>query len=108
VLYSPRRTPEYNGSIEAGIGAVKQRTEECAERRSAPGEWTWEDAERARLEANTFGRSPFDPKRSPDQVWQSRARLRPKERATFRAEVQRIQAEEERKAEARSQTGEGR
>src|SRR5262249_37199009 len=54
VLFSPARTPEYNGAIESAIGAVKGRTEERAERRGSAGAWTWEDAEGARQEGNAF------------------------------------------------------
>src|SRR5262249_36036101 len=51
-LYSPAYTPQYNGAIEAGVGAMKGRTEAQALVRGAPGEWTWEDTEAARQEAN--------------------------------------------------------
>jgi len=92
-LFSPPRTPQYNGSAEAGIGAVKVRTQERAERRGSPAEWSWEDIEGARQDGNAFGRSPLDPSRSPEQVWQAREPLRPQERAALAAEVSRIQAE---------------
>jgi hypothetical protein len=45
-------TPQYNGAAEAGVGALKGRTEALA--RGAPGEWTWDDTEAARQEA-AFG-----------------------------------------------------
>jgi hypothetical protein len=55
-LYSPPGRPQSNGSIEAGIGALKVRTHYQAVRQGRPGEWTLEDAEAARQEANTLGR----------------------------------------------------
>jgi transposase InsO family protein len=46
-LYSPPGRPQYNGAIEAGIGALKVRTHYQAVRQGRPGEWTLEDAEAA-------------------------------------------------------------
>src|SRR4051812_50091940 len=64
-LFSPARTPEYNGAIEAGIGAGKERTEEHAQRRGTPGEWTWEDAAGGRGGGHGFWRRPPPPPRRP-------------------------------------------
>ncbi len=55
-LYSPPGRPQYNGAIEAGIGALKARTHYQAVRQGQPGEWTLADAEAARQQANTLGR----------------------------------------------------
>ena len=52
-LYSPPRTPEYNGSIEAGNGA-KTHTHEEAARQGRAGHWTADDLEAARRMANDF------------------------------------------------------
>jgi transposase InsO family protein len=52
VLYSPANTPSSNGSAEAGVGALKGRTEVQAWRRGVSGSWTWEDVEAARQESN--------------------------------------------------------
>jgi hypothetical protein len=59
VLYSPAYTPEYNGSAEAGVGSMKARTEEQAERGGHPGVWTAE-AEQGFLVAaiNDFSTRP--------------------------------------------------
>ena len=91
VLYSPVETPSYNGSVEAGVGSMKGRTEAQAWLRGASGNWTWEDLEAARQEANAacVGRSEHSPTRA--QVWASRPRLGAEARAALRAEVVRQQ-----------------
>jgi hypothetical protein len=91
VLYSPAYTPSYNGAVEAGVGAMKGRTEEQALSRGAPGAWTWDDTEAARQEANaaSVGRRETSPTRA--AVWAARAPLDAETRAAFAAEVQRQQ-----------------
>jgi transposase InsO family protein len=39
-LFSPPRTPAYNGSIEASIGSLKTRCERRAVQLGHPGQWT--------------------------------------------------------------------
>ena len=51
-LFSPPYTPEYNGSIEAGNGALKTRSHEEAARQGRAGHWTADDTEAARRMAN--------------------------------------------------------
>jgi transposase InsO family protein len=51
-LFSPPYTPEYNGTIEAGNGALKTRTREEAARQGRTGLWTADDTEAARRMAN--------------------------------------------------------
>ena len=51
-LFSPPYTPEYNGSIEAGNGALKTHTREEAARQGRIGHWTADDTEAARRMAN--------------------------------------------------------
>jgi transposase InsO family protein len=94
VLHSPAYNPEYNGSAEAGVGSMKTRTHEQAERAGHPGLWTAEDAERARLEANVFSVSPVDPHRSPQQVWDTREPLRAEEREALAAKVNTFREQE--------------
>jgi hypothetical protein len=114
VLYSPAYSPEYNGSAEAGVGSMMARTEEQTERAGHPGQWTAEDAERARLEANVFSISPGDPRQSPQQVWQAREPLRLEEREGLAAKVNTFREEEkaqqqgEGKAEGGAQEAEAR
>ncbi len=64
-LFSPPYTPEYNGSIEAGNGALKTRTHEEAARHGRDGHWTADDAEAARRMANemTYPDGPRGPTR---------------------------------------------
>jgi transposase InsO family protein len=83
ILFSPPRMPRYNGSIEAGIGSLKSRTEQHAARRGHPGHWTWDDAEAALLEANATARprGPLGP--SPDQLWSDRTPITEAERHRF-------------------------
>ena len=91
-LYSPPYTPQYNGAVEAGVGALKGRTEAQALARGAPGDWTWEDTEAARQEANAacVGRREMSPTRA--AVWAARETLGAEARAAFQAEVLRQQA----------------
>jgi len=87
ILFSPPRTPSYNGSIEAGIGSLKSRTEQHAARHGHPGYWTWDDAEAARLEANATSRpqGPLGP--SPDILWAGRQPITQQERTSFQIAV---------------------
>jgi transposase InsO family protein len=64
-LFSPPYTPEYNGSIEAGNGALKPHTQEEAARQGRDGHWTADDAEAARRMANemTYPDGPRGPTR---------------------------------------------
>jgi Integrase core domain len=87
-LYSPPRMPRYNGSCEAGIGSMKTRTHHHAARNGRPGEWTCDDAEVARLEANQTAR----PRRlfgtTPEEAWLGRPTA-PGLRAAFATTVRR-------------------
>ncbi|MFH0909902.1 MAG: transposase family protein [Planctomycetota bacterium] len=84
-LLSPPRFPPYNGSIESGIGAMKDRTTWSAARRGRPLEWTGEDLESARIEANELPRGVCQP--SAGEVWRARSRITPELRAAFQATV---------------------
>jgi transposase InsO family protein len=86
-LFSPPRLPRYNGSCEAGIGSMKARTYHEAARGGRPGEWTCEDAEAARLQANQTARpwGAFGP--TPAEAWDGRQRLGAAERSAFAAAV---------------------
>ena len=96
-LRSPPYWPRYNGSIEAGIGSLKARTEGHAARQGRAGYWISDDMAAALVEANTLGR-PHGPRGpSPEQVWDTRTPIGDAERATFAATVarQRTQANRE-------------
>ena len=53
---SPPRTPRYNGSAEAGNGAVKTPSHHEAARHGRIGCWTSDDLEAVRLQANLTAR----------------------------------------------------
>jgi transposase InsO family protein len=87
-LLSPPHWPRYNGAIEAGIGALNDRTAARAARAGHPGYWTTDDMAGARAEANTLAR-PFGPTGpSPTQAWATRTPIIDDERARFQASVQ--------------------
>jgi transposase InsO family protein len=88
-LFSPPYWPRYNGTIEAGIGALKDRTAARAARASHPGYWTWDDTAGAFQEANTQVRphGPTGPNRQ--QLWGARLPITSDERSAFTACVQR-------------------
>jgi putative transposase len=92
-LFSPPYWPRYNGSIEAGIGSMKSRTERQATRAGRPGQWTWHDAEAARQEANATARPHGRSGPTPDQLWQQRPRISVEERERFAARVARCRQE---------------
>jgi transposase InsO family protein len=88
-LYSPPRTPCYNGSIEATIGSLKIRTEAHAARRGHPGSWSWDDAAAARAEANAYPRPKGELGPSPNQLWNARSPITQQQRQRFAHEVER-------------------
>jgi hypothetical protein len=94
ILRSPPAYPEYNGSQEAGIGSLKTRAEHQAMRNGRPGEWTCDDVEAARLQANELSRPKGAKGPTPDQGWQARTRVTAEERQAFRNAVATNLAEE--------------
>jgi hypothetical protein len=88
-LFSPPRLPRYNGGCDAGIGSMKTRSHQEAVRQGHPGEWTCDDAESARLQANETARPWGSRGPTPGEVWEGRGRLTAAERLAFRAAVQR-------------------
>jgi hypothetical protein len=82
-LFSPPYMPRYNGAIEAGIGSLTSRTEQCAARRGYPGEWTWADAAAARYEANATARPRGLRGPSAEELWAGRTPIAPEERQAF-------------------------
>lgn len=81
LLYSPPHTPQYNGAIEASIGAVTTRAHHVAVAAGHPEYWTCADVEAARLAANraiahAHGTSPLD-------RWQHHAPITAAERRRF-------------------------
>jgi transposase InsO family protein len=86
-LYSPPGRPQYNGAIEAGIGALKLRTHYQAVCQGRPDEWTLEDAEAARQQANTLGRPWGAHGPTPAERWVGRRVVTDQERRTFAVSV---------------------
>lgn len=92
-LYSPPYTPEYNGGIEAGNGALKTLTHEHAAREGRPGRWTAEDLEAAQRMANElrYPWGPLGPTRL--QAFRARTPIADDARAAFRCAVDRERTE---------------
>jgi transposase InsO family protein len=93
LLFSPPYTPEYNGSIEAGIGSLKTRTERYATRAGHPTYWTSDDVAAAQAEANATARPHGETGPTPDELWQTRRSITPEERRLFQETVRRRRAE---------------
>jgi transposase InsO family protein len=102
LLFSPPRTPWYNGSIEAGIGSLKTRTERHASRAGHPAYWTSDDAAAAQTEANATARPQSETGPTPDELWQTRHPVKPEERRLFQETVQRRRHELGRQGELSS------
>lgn len=92
-LFSPPRTPRYNGSCEAGIGSMKTRTHHQAAARNSAGEWTCDDAEAARLAANQTARPCGCKGSTPIETWQARQPITAAVRSAFSVTL--IQEEQE-------------
>ena len=96
ILYSPVRMPSYNGGIEAGGGSVKTRAWHHAARHGRPAEWTLDDVEAGRLEANALGRPRGRDGPTPDELWRDREPIAEKERELFAAACRRLEIAERR------------
>lgn len=96
LLYSPPVTPAYNGSIEAGTGSIETRAYHHAARHARPWEWTCDDVESARRQANEIARPQGRKGPTPDEAWTRREPIRDDERAAF-AEVYRSHEAAERR-----------
>lgn len=92
-LFSPPRMPRYNGSCEAGIGSMKTRTHHQAARQGRAGEWTCDDVEAARLQANETARPWGLHGPVPEETWQAREPLMPEERRSFSQSVHQLEQE---------------
>jgi hypothetical protein len=92
-LFSPPRTPRYNGAIEAGIGSLKMRTENRATFLGHPGYWTTDDVAFAQAQANSDARPLGLNGPSPETLWQGRPGITTAQRDTFRAAVSHLRQE---------------
>jgi transposase InsO family protein len=88
-LVSPPYWPRYNGSVEAGIGSLKDRTEARAARQGHAGYWTSDDVAGALAEANTLARPHGPGGPSPEAMWSARTPIAAGEREAFGAAVAR-------------------
>jgi transposase InsO family protein len=92
-LFSPPRTPAYNGACEAAIGSMKNRTAYQAERHRRTDGWTSKDLEVARQLANETAR-PRGPKGwTPAEAWERREAITVAERRAFADTVTRLESE---------------
>jgi transposase InsO family protein len=87
LLRSPPEYPRYNGACEAGVGSLKTRAHHIAARNGRPGDWTCDDVEEARLQANETARPLGRGSPTPDELWSRRATVNLTERGTFRSTV---------------------
>ena len=85
LLVNPGRTPEFNGSIEAGIGAMKTRMEWLAARAGRPGIWRADDAEGALLFRNHTIHPGGELFPSAQEAWEKRGQIPPEDRTAFLA-----------------------
>jgi transposase InsO family protein len=95
-LYSPPAMPRYNGACEAGVGSIKTRAHFEAARHDRPGDWTCDDVEAARLQANEMGRPRGHRGPTPDEAWYWRKRVTDEEREAFLAAYRTYELEERR------------
>ena len=97
-LLNPTYYPQYNGSCEAGIGSLKVRAHHIAAKNNRPGEWTCDDVEAARLQANCTARPKGGRGPTPDEAWAGRLIVTDAMRAEFdqsvRKYMQDVQKEE--------------
>lgn len=71
-LRSPARYPQFNGSVEAGIGALRTWAHHRAAAAGHPGRWTLDDIFGACLTINEFGRPHGDGSPTPNELWRDR------------------------------------
>lgn len=94
-LRSPPKTPRYNGSQEAGIGALKTRALHIAAAHGRPDQWTCDDVEAARVEGNLQGRPWGRGGPAPIDRWEARTPITGEERDRFATAVRIAERDEE-------------
>jgi hypothetical protein len=92
-LRSPPQTPRYNGSCEAGIGGLKNRTRHQAALAGHPGHWTSDDAEAARRYTNECHYPNGHRQPTALDLWQSRTPIDQAEREQIHLTVERIRSQ---------------
>jgi len=94
LLWSPPRTPRYNGSCESGIRWMKSRTEQVARLLGRAGAWKEEDLEVAQKLQNVLPKRPRKGARPRGQVFEASEPIADGERAAFRKTVAEEEARE--------------
>ena len=92
-LLSPPYTPQYNASVEAGIGSFQTRAHHEAARHGHPGQFNCDDVEAARLQANELARPWGHNAPTPQIAWNERSPIDPQDRAAFATTVQQLELE---------------
>ena len=92
-LLSPPATPRYNGSCEAGIGAMKVRTQDQAAWQGRAWCWTSADLEAARRHANEFYVRDERSGRTAQERWNSASPIKDAEREQLLETIQRLESE---------------
>ncbi len=78
LLWSPPRTPRYNGVIESGIRWMQHRTEHRATSAGRPGEWKAQDLRTARERTNELPKDSRTSTKPRGEVFGTRAGITPK------------------------------
>lgn len=86
-LWSPKYYPQYNGSIESGIGTLKVHSHHEAARNARPGQWTCDDCEGAHQLANEIARPRGSRGPSARHLWDKRTSISYEERYLFNLRV---------------------
>jgi transposase len=83
LLYSPPYYPQYNGSVECGIGSLKVAAHYISALNDRPGQWTADDIHAAVQQINTNGRPRGAHGPSPIELWDARGAIDEQERQQF-------------------------
>jgi hypothetical protein len=86
-LFSPPRTPNYNGAGERSHRTLKLHTEAAAQQRGRPGDWSEDDLQQALDRNNQFDRPWGAAAPTSGDVWTKRNPITTEERAAFRSTV---------------------
>jgi transposase InsO family protein len=89
-LFSPPYTPQYNGACEAGVGSLETRAHHEAARHDRVGDWTCDDVEAARRQANETARPHGLHGPTPDDLWARREPFSALDREYVRLTVARL------------------
>ena len=87
-LVSPPYRPQYNGSCEAGVRAMKVRTEDLAFLEDRSRHWTAEDLDHALRIANDDHQPDRAGSPTRAERWRDRAAISPEQRAAFLVAVE--------------------